>query len=328
MAEPGLGASMAMDRVVEENVAVYVRCRPRLETDEAEARDVRLDRASTASRRNLVHSPGEVVVAVSHAERRVTIPTRDGKDVLEHDFDGAFGNGHTNADVYAAIKGGLEDSVRRGLNVTVFAYGQTGSGKTHTMLGGDLDQLASDTRDPNAAPPRAWGVVPRAVADVFNVLSGTPDVSGYSVSCTYMQIYSEKLYDLIADGSMRRTLAVRESPSGGVFVPGLSSYRVAGASDVLRLIRRGNRHRSTRATEMNEMSSRSHAILQLSVEMEEETAGPGGRTVLRRVSRRRRAVAGAAPPPTHTPLTPPLPFPVTPRPSSTSSTLPGRRSGR
>ena len=54
-----------------------------------------------------------------------------------------------------------------------------------------------------------------------------------------------------------------EEGGGELYVAGLSQYRVASVEDVLQLLRHGAKARAVRATEYNEASSRSHAILQV-----------------------------------------------------------------
>jgi type IV secretory pathway VirJ component len=102
-----------------------------------------------------------------------------------------------------------------------------------------------------------------------------------SVSVSYMEIYNDQLYDLLEpykrgrnkDPSKRKDmvqararLRIREDARGGTHIHELSAVRVGTASDVFRLLHRGNEHRSTRHTEMNQNSSRGHAILQLRVQ--------------------------------------------------------------
>ena len=103
--------------------------------------------------------------------------------------------------------------------------------------------------------------------------------------CSYLQIYADRIYDLLVDPRNREALAIREAPvdrdgratgpQGGVFVQGLSEFRVASAADVIALVERGSRNRKVRATEANARSSRSHAILTLSLEVESDAALEG-----------------------------------------------------
>lgn len=168
----------------------------------------------------------------------------------------------------------------------MFAYGQTGSGKTFTMLGDGLedDLLRADSFEPSPA----WGVIPRAVDSIFRMLSEveveSDGTTTYQVTASYMQIYNERLYDLLQDRRRKRPLKIRETTGRArkkeVYVQNLSEYRVSSAEDVLFLLQTGGRNRAVRGTEYNEQSSRSHALLQINVQVEQ--AQEGAATVLRR----------------------------------------------
>ena len=99
----------------------------------------------------------------------------------------------------------------------------------------------------------------------------------FSVHCSFLQIYNEKLFDLLGgSGDASSGLIIREHKNSRtnkaeVFVSGLSEYRVTSVEDVMALLEAGAKERALRATEMNDTSSRSHAILQLSVESESST---------------------------------------------------------
>lgn len=192
---------------------------------------------------------------------RVTIPARDGKGQLTYVLDRIFDSAAAQSDIFAWVEPAVVD-VLRGFNATIMAYGQTGSGKSYTMG-------TSKGND---------GIVPRATAAIFRALSEYEDDSQSVVHCSFMQIYGDKVFDLLSSRSLE-SLAVREAKKtpdadgGGsrkntVFVQGLSEYHVASAQDVAELVERGLRSRATRPTEMNSRSSRSHAILQLSVQTE------------------------------------------------------------
>ena len=110
-----------------------------------------------------------------------------------------------------------------------------------------------------------------------------PSSSITTVACSYMQLYNESVLDLLQHGREARPLTIHERKRGRraeVFVRGLSEVRVTSAADVMRLLEVGRRNRKVRATEFNEASSRSHAVLQLAVEV--ETPNRRGTTVIRR----------------------------------------------
>ncbi|KAK7232636.1 microtubule motor protein [Aureococcus anophagefferens] len=199
-------------------------------------------------------------------------------------FDSVLGPGVAQDEVYDGVAD-VVASVADGFNACVMAYGQTGAGKTHTMLG---PPRGAD----GAAAPDAEGVLPRALRALFARLdelhpdagagSGDDDggadakeasSGGYVVHCSFLQIYGEKLEDLLSAEDL--PLKVRQAPRLGkrrrgrapeLYVSGLSAFRVSGADEAVRLVDQGLLRRSVRGTRSNDASSRSHAVLQVSVE--------------------------------------------------------------
>lgn len=91
-------------------------------------------------------------------------------------------------------------------------------------------------------------------------------VSDYTIYCSFMQIYNEKMYDLLEDRESKHPLLVRESRVNGIYVQGLTEYVVTSMDECLTLLYRGERNRVTRQTRMNMFSSRSHTVFQLLLE--------------------------------------------------------------
>jgi len=130
-----------------------------------------------------------------------------------------------------------------GYNVCVFAYGQTGSGKSYTMMG---------TKDEE-------GIIPRICKNLFDQILKDSDLDVmYSVEVSYMEIYCERVRDLL--NPKNRSLRVREHPLLGPYVEDLSKLAVTSYDDIRMLIDEGNKARTVAATNMNETSSRSHAL--------------------------------------------------------------------
>ena len=175
-----------------------------------------------------------------------------------------------------------------GYNSTIFAYGQTGSGKTYTMFGPHWDDNVGGGRgyqqtyagydvDQNFLQDRnKIGIIPRAIEQLFadieqKIYEGMrngedvrPDQ--FTIYCSFLQIYNDKLYDLFQDRNQDRPLNIREDKHAGIFVEGQSEYAVTNAQECFTLLRRGERNRITRQTRSNIHSSRSHTIFQLLVE--------------------------------------------------------------
>uniref|UniRef100_A0A8C9W3R9 Kinesin family member 1C n=1 Tax=Scleropages formosus TaxID=113540 RepID=A0A8C9W3R9_SCLFO len=133
-----------------------------------------------------------------------------------------------------------------GYNVCIFAYGQTGAGKSYTMMG--------------KQEPGQQGIIPQLCEDLFKrtVDNASPDLS-FSVEVSYMEIYCERVRDLLNPKS-KGTLRVREHPIMGPYVEDLSKLAVTSFHDIADLMDCGNKARTVAATNMNETSSRSHAV--------------------------------------------------------------------
>ncbi|XP_054851077.1 kinesin-like protein KIF1C [Eublepharis macularius] len=133
-----------------------------------------------------------------------------------------------------------------GYNVCIFAYGQTGAGKSYTMMG---KQEAGHQ-----------GIIPQLCEDLFARVNENkcPNLS-CSVEVSYMEIYCERVRDLLNPKS-RGNLRVREHPIMGPYVEDLSKLAVTSFEDIADLMDCGNKARTVAATNMNETSSRSHAV--------------------------------------------------------------------
>ncbi|XP_056669839.1 kinesin-like protein KIF16B isoform X2 [Monodelphis domestica] len=138
-------------------------------------------------------------------------------------------------------------SAFEGYNACVFAYGQTGSGKSYTMMGNTGDS----------------GLIPRICEGLFSRINETTkwDEASFRTEVSYLEIYNERVRDLLRRKSSKTyNLRVREHPKEGPYVEDLSKHLVQNYSDVEELMDAGNINRTTAATGMNDVSSRSHAI--------------------------------------------------------------------
>ncbi|XP_067115449.1 kinesin-like protein KIF16B isoform X5 [Osmerus mordax] len=134
-----------------------------------------------------------------------------------------------------------------GYNACVFAYGQTGSGKSYTMMGN----------------PEDAGLIPRICEGLFSRIAGMTrwDEASFRTEVSYLEIYNERVRDLLRRKSTQTyNLRVREHPKDGPYVEDLSKHLVQNYSDVEELMEAGNINRTTASTDMNDTSSRSHAI--------------------------------------------------------------------
>jgi len=144
----------------------------------------------------------------------------------------------------------IVDDVIGGYNGTVFAYGQTGSGKTHTMMG-DMDN------------EEFKGLIPRIVEQIFHSIISSPSTMEYTVKVSYMEIYMEKIRDLL--NPQNDNLPIHEEKNRGVYVKGLLEVYVSSVQEVYEVMKRGGNARIVAYTNMNAESSRSHSIFVITV---------------------------------------------------------------
>mmetsp|Transcript_13391 Transcript_13391/g.22322 ORF Transcript_13391/g.22322 Transcript_13391/m.22322 type:complete len:1029 (+) Transcript_13391:37-3123(+) len=254
-----------------ESLQVFVRVRPPI------YKEVKLNNAIT------VNGNQSLTLADEKRETRCS-------------YDCVFGETTQQVEVFEKVKPLLND-VLTGVNSCIFAYGQTSAGKSFTMIGpnGGQDIFRRSIDE--------WGILPRASEFLLGYLNekSVEGVLSYEVKASFLQIYNENLYDLLRDtgpmfeekpGSAKETeLRIREIPKPKsksrdptvmpeVFISGLSEYRVQTSEDILRILAVGANNRMTRSTDFNLTSSRSHALLQLTFEI--ETQSDSGQTVINR----------------------------------------------
>ncbi|NWS32846.1 KIF24 protein, partial [Polioptila caerulea] len=168
--------------------------------------------------------------------------------ILQHVFyfDEVFGESCTNQDVYMKTAYPLIQHIFNGGNATCFAYGQTGAGKTYTMIG--------NQRNP--------GLYALAANDIFRYLEVSPSRKDLVVLISFYEIYCGQLYDLL---NGRKRLFAREDGNHVVQIVGLREVQVDSVDELLEVILKGGKERSTGATGVNSDSSRSHAIIQIQI---------------------------------------------------------------
>ncbi|XP_006879472.1 PREDICTED: LOW QUALITY PROTEIN: kinesin-like protein KIFC2 [Elephantulus edwardii] len=148
-------------------------------------------------------------------------------------------------------------SCLRGYSVCIFTYGQTGTGKTYSMEG----------------PPEDPGIAPRALQSLFREMGARGE---HRVTLSMVEIYNEAVRDLLAPGRPER-LVVRQGPAGqgGIQVAGLTHWDVPNLETLHQMLSLGRSNRVTAATAMNQHSSRSHALLTLTLRAESPPLGQG-----------------------------------------------------
>ncbi|CAL9751325.1 unnamed protein product [Musa acuminata subsp. burmannicoides] len=217
------------------SLLVAVKCRPLTEAEQKRSRHI---------------------IQVTNDKSLIVLDPDLSKDYLDliqnrtkerrYSFDHVFGPGCTNADVYRNISSTIA-GVIQGLNATVFAYGSTGSGKTYTMVG----------------TPKDPGLMVLSLHTIFDLIKKDKTSDIFEVSCSFLEVYNEVIYDLLEKSSGH--LELREDPEHGIVVAGLRSIKVQSADKILELLNLGNSRRKTESTEANATSSRSHAVLEITV---------------------------------------------------------------
>ncbi|KNZ71769.1 Kinesin heavy chain [Termitomyces sp. J132] len=174
-------------------------------------------------------------------------------------FDRVFPMGTKQAEVFDYGVKEIVKDVLDGYNGTVFAYGQTGSGKTFTMMGADIDS------------EELKGIIPRITEQIFQSIVESDAHLEYLVKVSYMEIYLERIRDLLAP--QNDNLQVHEEKSKGVYVKGLSDYYVSSAREVYEIMRTGGAARIVSSTNMNAESSRSHSIFLITIQQRNTETG-------------------------------------------------------
>uniref|UniRef100_A0A4W5PV28 Kinesin-like protein n=1 Tax=Hucho hucho TaxID=62062 RepID=A0A4W5PV28_9TELE len=222
-----------------EAVKVVVRCRPFNRREETMDNDNILEvntKLGQITLRNPRASPEELMKSFT--------------------FDAVYDSESKQSDIYDDTVRPLVDSVLQGFNGTILAYGQTGTGKTFTMLGMPTDNER--------------GIIPNSFNHIFTQISRSQNQQ-YLVRASYLEIYQEEVRDLLCKDNNKK-LDLKENPDSGVYVKDLSSVVSKNVMEIEHVMNIGDQSRSVGFTNMNERSSRSHAIFMITVECSEKGA--------------------------------------------------------
>ncbi|TGZ78108.1 kinesin heavy chain [Ascodesmis nigricans] len=174
-------------------------------------------------------------------------------------FDRVFGMDSRQQDVFNFSIRNTVDDILNGYNGTVFAYGQTGAGKSYTMMGSNIDD--EDGK----------GIIPRIVEQIFASILASPGNIEYTVRVSYMEIYMERIRDLL--NPVNDNLPIHEERGRGVYVKNLLEVYVSSVQEVYEVMRRGGSSRTVAATNMNAESSRSHSIFLVQINQKNVETG-------------------------------------------------------
>ena len=231
------------------NIRVYCRVRPFLENEKTGNKHKVFRFPDTnIEQRSITH--------VAEGGLKYDGVTRASNKPSKFVFDRVFTPREKQEEVYNEV-GNMVQSAADGYRVCIFAYGQTGSGKTHTMHG----PLHGDDR----------GIIPRAASHIFEYCEKL-ETQGwtFSVSVSMVEIYNEKLRDLLNPNSkasleIHHHLKPADGEEADTVVDGLSEHTVTNAGEILKLLRKAGQIRQTAATHCNAQSSRSHTVFSMKI---------------------------------------------------------------
>ncbi|OAD60477.1 Chromosome-associated kinesin KIF4, partial [Eufriesea mexicana] len=216
----------------EDSVKVAVRIRPLVKTEIERGCQTCLDVVS-----------GEPQIVICNTAKSFT-------------FNYVFPPVVTQEEFYNTAIKGMIKNIFEGYNVTILAYGQTGSGKTHSM-------------GTNYTEEDDMGVIPRAVHDIFDIISSKENWS-FKVTVSFMELYQEQLYDLLTDKQRNQSIVDIRDDGKNIKISGLVEKEVTSAKEALNCLTQGSLGRVTGATAMNAYSSRSHAIFTVCIYQQEK----------------------------------------------------------
>jgi len=242
---------------ISEPFKVYVRIRPFLPKEYQQQKLRRINSTSLITNFQFQNNSStqnlQSIFIVNNKTLYVIDPKHNYSQEKQYCFNKIFTEKEKNNDVFdIAIKPTI-NNVINGYNSTTLAYGVTGTGKTHTIFG---DLALSNGED---------GVSIKACEYLFKKLNSDYFDNDYQIKVSYIEIYNENVIDLLNNENENNSLMIIEDPTKGVYVHNVKEFIINNSNDLRKLICQGNKRRTMAPTNQNKFSSRSHAILQLSL---------------------------------------------------------------
>lgn len=177
-----------------------------------------------------------------------------GKQPKTFAFDRCFDQSSSQHDIYEFFGSDMVQHALEGYNACIFAYGQTGSGKSYTMLGTEEQP----------------GLVPQICERLFNHVKEVLNNCAVTIRASFLEIYNEQVRDLLGSSPQTHQASLKVRGTGGddCSIQGLSEYKLNSLAQVTDLLRKCAKNRSTAATKMNDTSSRSHAVISLTIKQQ------------------------------------------------------------
>ncbi|KAM9352766.1 kinesin-like protein KIFC3 [Symphorus nematophorus] len=195
------------------------------------------------------HEEGQSVVVTTDSNNESSLNVLNKGKGRIFELDKVFHPQATQEEVFQEIEP-LVTSCIDGYHVCIFAYGQTGSGKTYTMEG--------SVENP--------GINQRALKHLFSEIEERKDMWSYTVSVSSVEIYNEVLRDLLSKDGEKLDIKINPDGTGQLHVPGLRVIEVKSFQHIKKILATARRNRITFGTQMNQHSSRSHALLCITVQ--------------------------------------------------------------
>jgi hypothetical protein len=205
-------------------------------------------------------------------------------------FDHVFDVESNQEDVYETVGAPIVDQLLGGVNCAVMVYGLTGSGKSHTLAGKlpemrdehDGDSTEEESVATEGTPTQQdAGFSPRLVADLFRGMKESPNEVEFRITCSYVCIYLEKLFDLL-DPRFDKSLVIRDTTTG-IGIEGAVEAFCFDEEDIIHLIRRGAACRKLIGNKLTMDHNRCHSILILNIEQHHTRSGRVRRSYLKLV---------------------------------------------
>ncbi|PWA33665.1 hypothetical protein CCH79_00007652, partial [Gambusia affinis] len=195
------------------------------------------------------HEEGQSVVVTTDPNNESSLTVLNKGKGRSFELDKVFQPHATQEEVFQEIEP-LVTSCIDGYHVCIFAYGQTGSGKTYTMEG--------SVENP--------GINQRALKHLFSEIEERKDMWSYTVTVSSVEIYNEVLRDLLSKDGEKLDIKINPDGTGQLHVPGLRVIEVRNFQHIKKILATARRNRITFGTQMNQHSSRSHALLCITVQ--------------------------------------------------------------
>jgi len=243
----------------ESNILVAVRVRPMI------TREVNLGDF------DIIRAEDKLIIVMDPVELAHGMQNKPVNDILhrskeqKYAFDKIFTT-ESQEQIYNETCKSLIHPVLNGYNACMFAYGTTGTGKTYTMLGYQ----------------EVPGIMVLTIKDMFETIKNTYHDREFSIIISYVEIYNETIRDLLVPSS--GYLELRDDPVKGTAIAGVTEHRAESTEQIMNLLFLGNKRRTTEATNANQTSSRSHAILQINVNSKPKTKNIHVETFLGKLS--------------------------------------------